>query len=40
MILISKKDISKPMVCINILASSAGVCIHQQCATNLNKIIV
>ena len=32
-----KKDVSKPSVCLNILAWSSGVCIHQQCATNLNK---
>ena len=40
MILISEKDVSKPIVCINILAWSAGVCIHHQCGTNLSKLIV
>jgi hypothetical protein len=34
-----KKDLSKPIVCLNILACNVGVCIHQQCATNLNKLI-
>jgi hypothetical protein len=40
MILVIKKDVSKPIVCLNILALSAGVCIHQQFSTNVNKLIV
>jgi hypothetical protein len=33
---LGKKEVSKPIDCLNRIAWMAGVCIYQQCATNLD----